>query len=314
MTQNLSLIIPVYNEQDNIKPLVKKILPALDKLHLKNYEILFIDDGSTDKTNTRLHKIANKKNKIRVITHKKNFGKATAYSVGFSQAKYDVIITLDGDLQDDPSEMKKFINKLNQGYDLVVGWKKQGKGSWNKTILSRFFNIVTNWIFKLDLHDLDCPFKAYRKEVIKGLKLYSGLYRFIPVFAQSVGFKVTEIEIKNLPRYSGDSKYGPGRIIRGFLDFLTVVFITRFNLKPMHFFGSLALISAFTGTLILIYLSWLHFQGQKIGDRPLFQLGTLLEIMSLQFFSIGFIGEMLTRSLIKIDLEYLIKEEKINQQ
>lgn len=313
MTQKLSLIIPVYNEQDNVKPLVKKILPALNKLHLKNYEILFIDDGSTDKTNTRLHKIANKKNKIRVITHKKNFGKATAYSVGFSKAKYDVIITLDGDLQDDPSEIKKFIDKLDQGYDLVVGWKKQGKGGGGKTILSRFFNIITNWMFKVNLHDIDCPFKAYRKEVIKGLKLYSGLYRFIPVFAQSVGFKVTEIEIKNLPRHSGHSKYGSKRIIKGFLDFLTVVFITRFNLKPMHFFGSLALISVFIGTLILAYLTLLSFQGQKVGSRPLFQLGTLLEIMSLQFFSIGFIGEMLTRSLIKIDLEYLIKEEKTNR-
>lgn len=308
---NLSLIIPVYNEEANIKPLAKKILKALKNLKINQYEILFINDGSVDKTQQNLNKLHQQDQAIKVIKLNKNFGKATAYSVGFSYAKYDIIITLDGDLQDNPLEIKKFLQKLDQGYDLVVGWKKKGKGSFQKTALSRLFNKIAQLIFKTNLHDIDCPFKAYKKEVLKGLNIYSGLYRFIPVFAQNYGFKVAEIEIDNLPRISGYSKFGSKRILTGFLDFLTVFFITRFNLKPMHFFGVLALLCLIIGTSILTYLSVVSFMGTKVGSRPLFQIGILLEMMSLQFFSIGFIGEMLTQSLIKIDLKYLVREAKI---
>ncbi len=281
---------------------------SCNSLKLNHYEILFIEDGSTDRTYQKIKTLSKKHKLIKIIKLRRNFGKANAYSVGFAYAKYDTIITLDGDLQDDPQEINKFLNKINEGYDLVVGWKKTGKGGMSKTIFSRLFNKVTSWVFKTQLHDIDCPFKAYKKELIQELKIYSGLYRFIPIFAQNFGFKVAEIEINNLPRFSGNSKYSSKRIITGFFDFLTVIFITRFNLKPMHFFGSLALLCILAGTSILTYLTILHFQGESIGTRPLFQLGVLFEIMSLQFFSIGFIGEMLTRSLIKVDLEAIIEK------
>ncbi|MEK7513635.1 MAG: glycosyltransferase family 2 protein [Patescibacteria group bacterium] len=308
MKQNLSLIIPVFNEAENIEPLVKKILLSCRSLQLNNYEILFIDDGSTDKTYQNIFKLSQTNKLIKIIKFRRNFGKATAYSVGFSHAKYDTIITLDGDLQDDPLEIKQFLQKINEGYDLVVGWKKTGKGGIGKTIFSRLFNQVTGWVFQTRLHDIDCPFKAYKGELIQKLKIYSGLYRFIPIFAQSFGFKVAEVEINNLPRLSGNSKFGSKRLITGFFDFLTVIFITKFSLNPMHFFGSLALFSILIGSSILVYLTALHFQGQSVGTRPLFQLGILFEIMGLQFFSIGFIGEMLTRSLTKVDQEAIIEK------
>jgi len=310
MTSSLSLIIPIYNEAGNIKPLVKKISAGLKSISLKKFEVIFVDDGSTDDSYQKLLQIQKSHSFIKLIKLKRNFGKATAYSAGFSQAKHDVIVTLDGDLQDDPTEVKKFLNKIDQGYDLVVGWKTQGKGTLTKTIVSRVFNQVVAKVFRLGLHDFNCPFKAYRRHVIEGLNIYSGLYRFIPIFAHSLGFKIAEIKISNYPRVSGKSKFGGRRLITGFLDFLTVLFITRFNLRPMHLFGGLAIISALIGTVILSYFTVLSFQGVKVGSRPLFLLGILLEVTSLQFLSMGFIGEMLTRSLVDVKPEHLIEEIK----
>ena len=310
MNNSVSLVIPICNEQDNVKPLIKQLVKALKPLSLKSFEVIFIDDGSFDQTYPKLCQLKKLYSFIKIIKFKKNFGKATAYSIGFSHARNDIIITLDGDLQDDPADISNFLNSINDGYDLVVGWKTSGKGTWRKTLISRIFNQITAWTFKLQLHDIDCPFKAYRRSVIKGLNIYSGLYRFIPIFANNYGFKVTEIKINNRPRLVGRSKFGGKRLVSGFLDFLTVFFITRFNLNPMHFFGSLALTCLSIGTVILSYLTVLSFQGEKVGSRPLFQLGLLLEIMSLQFFSIGFIGEMLTRNLIRIDPDYIIDEIK----
>lgn len=302
-----SIIIPVYNEESNIAPLIKKLKESLDKLSLETFEVIFVDDGSTDKTLENIIQAQTENRFIRAIKLRRNFGKSAAYSVGLSEATNDIIITMDGDLQDDPEEIYSFLKKIDEGYDLVTGWKTSGKGTLGKTILSRIFNTVVNLSFGIKLHDFNCPFKAYRKKVIEGIKLYSGLYRFIPIFASAYGFKIAEVKIKNYPRRFGKSKYGGRRIFEGFFDFLTVIFLTKFNQRPMYLFGTLAILCSLVGTIILSYLTFLSFKGIGVGSRPIFSLGVLLEIMSLQFFSIGFIGEMFARSIIKIDSDSLIE-------
>jgi len=303
---SLSLVIPVFNEQDNIDPLVKKIIASLKKIPLKEVEIIFIDDGSTDNTFAKLVEHQKYTKFVKIVKLRTNSGKATAYSVGFFSAKNEVIITLDGDLQDDPAEIQLFLDKLDEGYDMVTGWKVKGKGTIVKTQLSRFFNFIVSVAFQLRLHDFNCPFKAYKREALIGLRVYSGLYRYIPVFAKNYGFRVAEIKISNSPRKFGKSKYGGKRILTGFFDFITSFFLIRFNMRPMYMFGSLALINMTVGTGILAYLTWLSFQGQAVGSRPFFSLGILLEIMSLQFFSIGFIAELFTRNVVNVDTQYLI--------
>lgn len=307
--KKLSVIIPVYNEEENIVPLVKKLAQSLHKLSLKDFEVIFVDDGSTDKTMENILAEKKKNNFIRLIKLRRNFGKSSAYSVGFQNAKFDIILTMDGDLQDDPAEIGYFLEKIDEGYDLVTGWKVKGKGTIEKTLLSRLFNKVVSVTFGLRLHDFNCPFKAYRKNVVKGLKIYSGLYRFIPIFAYTYGFKITETRITNHPRIHGKSKYGGARILSGFFDYLTALFLIKFNQRPMYFFGSLAIGTAIGGTIILVYMTVLSFQGQGVGSRPLFILGVLLEIMSVQFFSIGFIAEMFTKSLVDVGKNYLIEND-----
>lgn len=307
-TLRVSIIIPVFNEELNIIPLIEKLNESLSGLSLKDYEAIFVDDGSTDKTFDNIIKGAKKYNFVKAIKLRRNFGKSAAYSVGFKNAKFDIIITMDGDMQDNPEEVKLFLEKINEKYDLVMGWKSKGKGTLGKTIVSRIFNQVVSWTFGIKLHDFDCSFKALRREVIDDLKIYSGFYRYIPVLSHTYGFKITEIEISDHPRYSGKSKYGGKRLLTGFYDYLTALFLIKFNQKPMHFFGSLALLCWLFGTIILSYMTFLSIKGIGVGSRPIFTLGVLLEIMSLQFFSIGFIGEMFTRSLVKTDSGHLIEK------
>lgn len=304
----ISVIIPVCNEEKNIPLLVERLAVSLKKLSLQTYEVLFIDDGSRDTTYQQLQKAKRRYRFIKIIKLRKNFKKAVAYSVGFHIARYDVILTMDGDLQDNPEEIPLFLEKLEQGYDLVTGWKVTGKGTRRKTALSRIFNMVVSRSFGLTLHDFNCPFKAYRKEVLQGLKIYSGLYRFIPVFAHANGYRITEIQISNSPRLHGKSKYGGKRVLSGLFDFMTAFLLTKFTISPMYLFGSLALITIVIGTSILGYLTWESFHGIAVGSRPLFSLGILLEILGIQFFSIGFIAEMFTRNAVKIESEYIIEE------
>lgn len=311
MTQkkDISIIIPVFNEEESIPPLIEKLLNTIKELSLQNYEIIFVDDGSTDLTFKYIENWHEKYNFIRAVKLRKNFGKSVAYLVGFNYAKYDIIITMDGDLQDDPQDIRLFLEKINGGYDLVTGWKAEGKGTRRKSIESSIFNWVIRKAFDISLHDLNCPFKAYKKVVVEGIKLYSGTYRFIPVFAQAQGFKIAEIKIHNLPRIHGKSKYGGRRILGGFFDLLTSVFIIKFNQNPMHFFGTLALFCGTLGTIMLSYLTILSLGGEKVGSRPIFSLGILLEIMSMQFFSIGFLGEMFTRNAINTNTSHFIDKK-----
>ena len=286
----LSLIIPVYNEQDNVLPLYNKLKAVLKYDH----ELIFIDDGSKDNTYEILKNIQKKDSKLKIIKFRNNFGKSEALSKGFKQANGDIIITMDGDLQDDPEEIPRFIEKIKEGYDLVVGWKHKRQDPLSKTIPSKFFNFLIRILTGVKIHDSNCCFKAYRKEVVKNLKIYGELHRYIPSLVNWKGFKVTEIKVKHHKRLHGKSKYGFSRLLKGFLDLLTIKFLIKYSKRPLHFFGSIGIISFLLGTLISIYLLYeKYFLNINIGSRPMLILGVLLLIIGVQFICLGLLGEMI---------------------
>ncbi|MBL7086673.1 MAG: glycosyltransferase family 2 protein, partial [Candidatus Cloacimonetes bacterium] len=221
---DLSFVIPVYNEEKTLKELHQKMLENIGN---KNYEIIFIDDGSNDNSYNILQRIVREDENVKIIKFRRNFGKSAALQIGFDKAKGDIVFTLDADLQDDPDEIPRFIKKINEGYDLVAGWKKHRKDPITKKISSKIFNLITSIIFRLKLHDYNCGFKAYRNEVIKSIHIYGELHRYIPALAKAKGYKICEIPIKHHKRRFGRSKYGLERFTRGFLDLLTVTMITK---------------------------------------------------------------------------------------
>ncbi len=303
----LSIVIPAYNEKDSLPELLERIERTVSPLNM-DYEVLVIDDGSTDGTFEALKSLKSRFPMLKAIRFRRNYGKSAALAEGFARATGDIVITMDADLQDDPAEIPNLIQKLEEGYDLVSGWKKRRQDPISKTIPSKIFNFVTAKLTGIPLHDFNCGLKAYRQEVIKNIEVYGELHRFLPVLAVWQGFLVTEIPVRHHPRKYGKTKFGISRFTNGFFDLLTVMFITRFRKKPLHFFGFLGLLSTFVGTLILLYLTILWFQGQGIGRRPLLFLGVLLVIVGVQFFSLGLIGEMVTSTLDQ-KIEYAIKEK-----
>jgi len=289
--KKITIVIPVFNEKENIKPLYQKISSVLRTIKNIDYEILFVDDGSTDGTGREIKNIDDPK--VKGIIFRRNFGKAAALKAGFKFTSGDIIITMDGDLQDDPKEIPRLLGKLKDGYDLVSGWKKNRKDSLSKRFMSRIFNKVVALSSKLAIHDFNCGLKAYKKETIKELDLYGELYRFIPALVYQKGFKVSEIIVEHHPRVHGRSKYGSKRLIKGLLDFWTVLFLKRFAFRPMYFFGSLGFLLFLIGFVISGYLSIEKiFFHKGLADRPLLLLGILLIILSIQFISIGFLGEI----------------------
>jgi glycosyltransferase involved in cell wall biosynthesis len=242
--QLITFVLPVFNEELNVEELTKKINATMQPLGL-DYELLFVDDGSSDGSFKLLTRMQQADPRIRAIRFRRNFGKAAAYAAGFDHANGDIIITMDTDLQDDPAEIPLFLEQLKAGYDMVSGWKHTGKGPLTKSLPSRFFNAVVRRVTGIPLHDFNCPFKAYRKEVLEEIDVYGELHRYIPVLAFARGFNVTEIKISNLPRIHGSSNYGFERFIRGMFDLITVVFITRFAKRPMH-------LLAMAGVLLII--------------------------------------------------------------
>jgi len=267
-----------------------------------DYELLFVDDGSTDESFDIMAELHRSDDRVRVIRLRRNFGKAAAYSAGFEHARGDIVITMDTDLQDDPQDVPLLIEKIDEGFDLVSGWKHKGKGPWNKSIPSKFFNTVMRAVTGLPLHDFNCPLKAYRKEVLAEIKLYGELHRYIPVLASAKGFSMTEVKVSNLPRHSGKTKYGLKRHLRGPLDLLTIIFITRFARRPMHALGYAGLAACGLGFSILLFflvgyilhlLNVLPAQKWDIHDRPALSLGILLIVVGVQFFSLGLLGELL---------------------
>jgi glycosyltransferase involved in cell wall biosynthesis len=304
---DISIVIPLYNEEQSLPELTKRIYEQLQGIK-KKFEIVFIDDGSTDNSYNVLTQLKPEYPQIHIIQFKRNFGKSAALSEGFNTAQGDIVITMDADLQDDPEEIPRLIKELDNGYDLVSGWKKKRNDPISKTIPSKLFNVATRHLTGIKIHDFNCGLKAYRREVIKAIPVYGELHRYLPVLAHWLGFRVGELVVKHHARQHGYSKFGVKRFFNGFFDLLTVLFITRFRQKPLHLFGFMGLGSSVLGLLILFYLSILWFQGHGIGQRPLFFLGVLLIIVGVQFFSIGLIGEMLINTRDN-DISYTIKSK-----
>ena len=290
---NSSVIIPVYNEEKNISILMDKLMHS-SGLVGKEWEVIFIDDGSTDGTFFELQRLKEKIPQIKIIHFGINAGKAAAYSAGFQLASGNVIITMDGDLQDDPAEIYSFQSALAKGVDLVVGWKYKGKGSTGKTVPSKIFNSLLSILTGLKINDSNCPFRAMKREVAKNLNIYGDLYRFIPYLAFQKGYKVTEIKVENYPRQFGSSKYGISRFFNGVMDLMTVLFISRYSKRPLHFFGIPGLASLFLGVFIdgFLVLQGLFITG-KIGHTALLIMGVMLIIIGIQFISLGLLGELL---------------------
>lgn len=290
----LSVVIPVYNEEESLKMLFGKIRENVPSEH--ELEVLFVDDGSTDKSWEAIQKLVDEyPNVAKGLRQRRNFGKADALSLGFAQASGEIIFTMDADLQDDPAEIPNFLKKLDEGYDMVSGWKKQRHDPLDKTLPSKFFNGMITFFSGVKLHDFNCGFKAYRAEVVKGLALYGELHRFIPVFANAEGFKVGEMVVTHHARKFGKSKYGFERFIKGFLDLISVSVMTRFGRRPGHFFGGVGALIGVVGFLILLGL-WIGQQmGIYINSRPLFFFGNLCVMVAVQLVTTGVLAELFLR-------------------
>ncbi len=291
MKNKISVIVPMYNEESSIKKLYEKIVESIKEYSL--YEIIFVDDGSADASTQKVKELRTEDQNVRLIVFRKNFGKAAALQAGFRNCSGDIIITMDADLQDDPKEIPRFVAKLEEGYDLVSGWKKKRNDPLEKRLPSKLFNKVTSYLSGVHLHDFNCGFKAYRREVVDSIDVYGELHRYIPVLAYRKGFRIAEIEVEHHAREFGKSKYGFERYLRGLFDSMTVAFLGRFYDRPMYFFGKIGLVLCVLGGMICAYLTALWFMGQGIGNRPLLLLGVLLLILGVQMFSTGFIGDML---------------------
>jgi dolichol-phosphate mannosyltransferase len=289
----LSVVVPVHNEERSVALLYDELGSALEPLGI-DWEAVFVDDGSADGTFAALTRLHAGADNVRVVRLRRNFGKAAALGAGFDQARGETVVTIDGDLQDDPSEIPRLLAKLDEGFDLVSGWKAHRRDPLSRRLLSRIFNRVTSLFAGVRLHDMNCGLKAYRAEVVHGLRLYGELHRFIPVLAHYRGFRIAELPVNHRPREHGRSRYGIERYLRGFLDLLTVSFIGRYRHRPLHLFGGLGLGLGLLGTGILIYLTVVKALGHAIGGRPLLLLGVLLVVVGLQFFSLGLISEMIT--------------------
>ncbi len=286
----LSIVVPVFNEEESLDAFFTELVSVVDTLG--KYEIVFIDDGSTDDSLTLLKQFADKNKSVRVFSFRTNQGKSEALTVGFQQAQGEMVITLDADLQDKPSEIPKFIEKSKEGIDLICGWRKDRRDKSQMVIISRVFNKVIGRLFGLKLHDYNCGFKLYTKAAAESLRLYGGMHRFIPLLVHQQGFIVDEMVVSHQPRKYGKSKYGFSKI-KDLPDIFTMLFLARYSKRPLHFFGSIGGACMIFGFIILSYLSILKFFGESIGGRPLLLLGILLLLVGFQIFFTGFLAELI---------------------
>jgi len=315
MQRKVSIVIPVYNETESLEELYTQITDNLsvcikDGL-LTEYELLFVDDGSSDNSCTMIKKLRKKDDNVRFILFRKNFGKSIALQTAFHNVTGDIIITMDADLQDDPVELKNFLLKIDEGYDMVVGWKTKRLDPMEKRLPSKLFNKVTAYMSGINLHDFDCGYKAFRREVVESINIYGELHRYIPILAYRYGFKITEIPVHHNKRKHGKSKYGMERYLRGLFDFFSVTFLLKYYDRPMYFFGRIGGGTFGIGFLICLYLTVEWCMGNKIGDRPLLLLGVLLILIGIQILSIGFIGNMLAETTAKNNYSEAHVKEKI---
>lgn len=288
----VSVVLPVLDEVQSLGALHRELTEVLERLG-RSYEIIFVDDGSRDGSFEAVDKLHRSDDRVRGVQLRRNFGKAAALAVGFREARGDVVVTLDADLQDDPAELPKLLAPLDEGFDLVSGWKRDRQDPRSKTWPSRLFNWVTARLTGIRLRDINSGFKAYRREVVEEVRLYGELHRFIPALAAWRGFRVTEIPVRHRPRQFGRSKFGSARFWRGFLDLVTVLFLTRYTRRPLHLFGGLGLIAWTVGFGANAYLTALWLSGvQPIGTRPLLAFGVLCMLVGVQFFAIGLLSEL----------------------
>ncbi|MFZ0389518.1 MAG: glycosyltransferase family 2 protein [Calditrichia bacterium] len=303
---DISIVIPAFNEKDSLKELFLRIQQALQPTGY-SHEILIVDDGSNDGTLQELHELKNSYPCLKAVSFRKNYGKSAALAVGFKSVQGRYVVTMDADLQDDPAEIPGMIEQLESGYDLVSGWKKVRHDPISKTVPSRFFNFVTARMTGIRLHDFNCGLKAYRREVVEDMEVYGELHRFLPVLAHWNGYRVGEKVVKHHARKFGKTKFGVSRFFNGFLDLLTVIFITRYKTSPLHIFGMLGLFTFLIGFAIEFYLTILWLMGEGIGRRPLFFLGILTIIVGIQFIVFGLLGEMISANFAE-RLDYSIRD------
>ncbi len=302
----ITALVPVFNEAENLEPLLAKLTTDLAALG-KSYEILIVDDGSTDATLSKLHELHRRVPNLHAIVFRRNYGKSAALSVGFGAARGRTIVTLDGDLQDDSAEIGPLVGKLDEGYDLVSGWKQKRKDPITKTIPSKLFNAVTSSMTGVRLHDMNCGLKAYRAEVVSTLRLRGELHRFIPVLAHWNGFRIGEMRTVHHPRLHGKTKFGAARFLNGFLDLLAVMFLTKSSRRPLHLFGRIGVFIALVGAAITIGFSWRWVLGEGLRLRPALLFGAVLIILGIQFISMGFLGELIA-STRSHEPDYAIRE------
>ncbi|HXK58727.1 MAG TPA: glycosyltransferase family 2 protein [Acidobacteriota bacterium] len=304
--KKISIIVPLYNEKESLPFLYEELTEVLRSC-TEDYELIFVDDGSTDGSFQILRDLQERDARIRLIRLRRNFGKSAALSAGFRLSEGTIIVTIDADLQDRPSELPKLLGRLEGGVDLVSGWKKPRRDPLRKKIPSLIFNRVTSFLTGVPLHDINCGFKVYRREVIEEIKVYGEMYRYIPILASYRGFIVDEVPVEHSPRRFGKSKFGASRLVGGFFDLITVIMLTRYNKKPLHVFGVLGASLFLIGLMIEAYLSigWLF--ERWIDNRPVFILGVLLLIVGIQFISFGLIGEMIAYSSRR-DEDYSVRE------
>lgn len=293
----LSIVIPIYNEEENIEPLCREIREALEGLGLE-YEILAIEDGSTDDSFTVLKRVHEEEPRVRVIRFRRNFGQTAAFAAGFDAARGEMIVTLDADLQNDPADIPRLLAKLEEGYDVVSGWRTERRDPF---LTRRFPSMVANWLISeitgVRLHDYGCSLKAYRHEVVKNIRLYGELHRFIPALASWMGVQVTEVPVNHRPRKFGQTKYGLSRTIRVLLDLLTVRFLLSYSTRPIQIFGLLGFLFFGIGGLLLAYLGFVRLVLQQpIADRPLVLLAILLTMVGVQLVTMGLLGELVVRT------------------
>jgi glycosyltransferase involved in cell wall biosynthesis len=306
----ISVVVPLYNEADNVDDLHRELTRALEGLG-RPYELLLVDDGSTDGTLGRLLAVEAADARVRVLRLRRNFGPTAAFSAGFDHARGDVVITSDGDLQNDPADVPRLVAKLDEGYDMVCGWRRERKDPASKKIPSWFANRIISWSTGVHLHDYGCSLKAIRVEVVRGLRLYGEMHRFIPAVASWMGVEVAELPVNHRPRTRGRSKYGLGRTMRVLLDLFTVKFLLAYGTRPSHLFGMMGLAFGGTGFLILSYLAYIRlFADTAIGGRPLLQLGLLLFLFGVMLLIFGLMAELLVRTYHESQGKptYVIKE------
>lgn len=312
----LSIVLPIFNEAESIPNLLQELAPRLEAIG-KTFEIICIDDGSRDNSFEELKKLHEQDSRLRIVRFRRNFGQTAAFAAGFDRAHGDIVITMDADLQNDPADIPALLAKIDEGYDVVSGWRQNRWQEGISAIITRKIPSATaNWLISrltgVHLHDYGCALKAYRREVIKSIKLYGDLHRFLPAIASYYGVEVAEVPVGYRSRQFGRSKYGLGRIVRVILDLMTVSFLLNYATRPIHIFGLLGLFSFSIGTIIGVYLTLTKLlYGAALADRPLLWLGILLVIIGTQLIMMGLLGEMNVRTYHETQNKpiYIVREE-----